>query len=81
MVANAEDEWVVQQEEGKAKEVSDHEDEVSSNEEDEISDSGEKEESSVHPSHQTSSGGYKGLPSYVTRLKFREQCVTITSYF
>ena len=51
MVGKAEDECVVQQEEGKTKEISDYEDEVSSNEEEEISDSGVKEESSGHQSH------------------------------
>ena len=57
-MAKAENEWVVQHEEGDAKEVSDHADGVGSNEEEEISDSGEKEESSGHQNHQIFSGGY-----------------------
>ena len=72
---------MVQHEEMDAKEVSDRGDGVSSNEEEEISDSGEKEESSGHQNHQTISGEYNGSLSHDTRLKFREQCGTITSYF
>ena len=59
-MARAEDDWVVQHE-GKTKEVSDSEDEVSSTEEEEISDSAEKVESSGHQSHQIL-GGYNDLP-------------------
>ena len=59
-MARAEDDWEVQHE-GKTKEVSDSEDEVSSNEEEEISDSAETVESSGHQNHQIR-GGYNSLP-------------------
>ena len=63
-MAKAENEWVVQHEEMDAKEVSDREDEISSNEEEEISDNGEKEESSGHQDPQTFSGEYNGSLSH-----------------